>query len=83
MRLSTYLLRRLSLFPPTLVGLSAIVFCISRIIPGDPVALALGDYATPEMIQAMRHEFALDRPIPVQYVEYVNHVLHGDRKSVV
>jgi peptide/nickel transport system permease protein len=77
-RLSTYVLRRLLFFPPTLIGLTAIVFFVSRIIPGDPVALALGDYATPEMIQAMRHEFALDRPIPIQYAEYLNHVVHAD-----
>ena len=74
-----YLLRRLVLIIPVLIGVSVIVFTIMHVIPGDPVRLMFaGTGATGEQIQAMRHALGLDRPLPVQYVNYVARAIRGD-----
>ena len=78
MRLLALLLRRLAWFVPTLLGLLAITFVISRVIPGDPVALVAGDLATPAQVEALRRQLGLDRPLPVQFVGYVGALLRGD-----
>ena len=74
-----YLLRRLVLIVPVLFGVSLIVFTIMHVIPGDPVLLMFaGTGATEEQILAMRHVLGLDRPLPVQYVNYVSRAIRGD-----
>lgn len=62
----------------TLFALLAITFTISHVAPGDPAALAAGPDATEEMIQQIREEFGLDKPLPVQFLIYVGGVLQGD-----
>src|SRR5712691_7222549 len=57
---------------------SAGVFLLLHLIPGDPVAAMLGDNATPESAAALRHELGLDLPLPQQYVRWLGHVLTGD-----
>ena len=54
------------------------VFVISRVIPGDPAAVMLGAAATPEEIARLRGELGLDRPLPVQYAEFLWATLRGD-----
>ena len=66
MNLRFYLLRRIVLIVPTLIGLSILTFCIARLVPGDPVGLAAGPQATEEIKAALRREFGLDQPLPVQ-----------------
>jgi peptide/nickel transport system permease protein len=78
MRLLALVLRRLAWFVPTLLGLLAVTFVISRVIPGDPVALVAGDTATPAQVEALRRALGLDRPLPVQFVRYVAGLLRGD-----
>lgn len=78
MSVRLYFLRRLVLIIPLLVGLSLLTFMISRILPGDPVGLAAGPQATPEIKEALRRQFGLDQPLPVQYVTYMVNVLQGD-----
>lgn len=73
-----YLWRRLALIPLTLLGVSAIVFVLSRVVPGDPAQLAAGEQATPEMVEAFRKEYRLDRPLHVQYLSYLGAMLSGD-----
>ncbi|WP_226626547.1 ABC transporter permease [Alloyangia pacifica] len=73
-----YVIRRLLLIIPTLLGLSVIVFAIARLLPGDPVGLAAGPNATPEVIASVAAEFGLDKPIPVQYWTYLTGLLQGD-----
>ena len=62
----------------TIVGAISIVFLILRLTPGDPVEVMLGDYATPELIATMRKQYGLDRPLPVQYVVYLQNTLTGN-----
>jgi peptide/nickel transport system permease protein len=63
---------------PVLTGLSIITFMISHIVPGDPVRLAAGPQATAEQIQKLEEEFGLDKPLYVQYIQYMRELLKGD-----
>jgi len=77
-RLLALALHRLLWFVPTLLGLLVVTFVISRVIPADPVALVAGETATPAQVDALRHQLGYDRPLPVQFVGYVGHLLRGD-----
>ncbi len=78
MKGSGFFLRRLLMFVPLLLGLSLLAFTISRLLPGDPVGLAAGPQATPEIKEALRREFGLDRSLPAQYWNYMTSLLRGD-----
>jgi len=74
-----FVLKRLALVVPTFLGITLLVFSLIRLIPGDPVEALSGERGmTPERYQRLMHEFGLDRPLPVQYGEYVWRALHGD-----
>jgi peptide/nickel transport system permease protein len=73
-----YIVRRLVLLVPLLVGASVLVFLTMRLIPGDPARLALGAEATEEQVQLMRRQWGLDQPLPVQYMYWIGHALQGD-----
>ncbi len=59
-------------------GISIVVFLLLRLTPGDPATVMLGERATPENVAALRIELGLDRPIWVQYVEFIGRLAHGD-----
>jgi peptide/nickel transport system permease protein len=63
---------------PVLLGVVVAVFLILRVIPGDPVRLALGFNATPQAVAAMRAELGLNLPLPVQLGRYIWQLLHGN-----
>ena len=63
---------------PLLLGLSILTFTISRLVPGDPVGLAAGPQASVEIREALRVQFGLDQPLPIQYLNYIRGVLQGD-----
>src|SRR3989442_1397934 len=73
-----YLARRLIQVVPTVLGLLALIFVISRVMPGDPVRLALGPEATAEQIETYRRQLGLDRPLPAQFVHYLTGLARGD-----
>jgi len=73
-----YILKRLLSIGITLIGLSVIVFVVSRIAPGDPAKLAAGPDATEEMVQVIRKEFSLDKPLVIQYINYMKGLIRGD-----
>ena len=62
----------------TLVAASVIIFAFIHLIPGDPIYVRLGDAATPDQVEAVRHTLGLDQPVFVQYVQWIGAVLHGD-----
>jgi len=72
------IVQRLAFLALTLLGMSLVLFVITRLIPADPARIAAGEYATREMIQQVRRELALDRSIPEQYWIYVRGLLRGD-----
>lgn len=61
-----------------LVGLSVLIFIIARILPGDPARLALGPFASQEMVTRLRHQMGMDQPLHLQYVAYVSGIFRGD-----
>lgn len=78
-----YLARRLILIIPTVIGLSILTFVISHLMPADPAKLAAGPRATPSMVQTIRHEYGLDKPLYVQYVHYVEGLAQGNWGSSI
>lgn len=73
-----YGLHRVILMVPLVIGLSVLVFFYVHMLPGDPIAGALGPDASDEQIAYIRHELGLDRPLTVQFVDWVRGVLRGD-----
>jgi len=74
-----FLLRRLGLVVPTFIGITLAVFALIHLIPGDPVEALSGERGmTEERYTRLIHEFGLDRPLWVQYGDYVWKALHGD-----
>ena len=73
-----YLVERLISAAFVLVGVSFIVFVLSRLVPGDPAQVMLGPLATPRELAALREQFGLDKPILVQYGRWLSHVVQGD-----
>jgi len=78
MKLWQYILRRILLLIPVLLGILIIAFTLSRVIPSDPVKYAAGPNATREMVEELRQQFGLDRPVHEQFVRYVRAILRGD-----
>ncbi len=73
-----YLIRRVLMLVPTLLGAITVVFLVIHLVPGDPVAMIMRDYYTKESASALRHLLGLDRPLFVQYLDYLWKVLHLD-----
>jgi peptide/nickel transport system permease protein len=71
-------LRRLALSIPIMLLVSIMVFSLIHLIPGDPVTVMLGQEATPEVKQALRHELGLDQPLVIQYFVWLGRVVRGD-----
>jgi ABC-type dipeptide/oligopeptide/nickel transport system permease component len=73
-----YILKRLVIVLPTLIGASIVVFLLIHIIPGDPVTVMLGERATEAARQALIEKMGLDQPLPVQYWNWFSGALKGD-----
>lgn len=80
MNLLTYILRRLVLMVPLLIGITLIAFAISHAVPSDPITANLGQKAMsdPTIVAAFRAEWGLDKSVPEQYVTYLGNLLQGD-----
>jgi peptide/nickel transport system permease protein len=74
----TYIVRRLVLAVPVLLGVVFAVMLTIELIPGDAVALMLGEHATVEAVAKLRDFLGLDKPLLVRYAQYVGRLLHGD-----
>jgi len=73
-----YLLRRLLLMIPVILGVILVVTATLDFIPGDPAELLLGQFATPESIQTLSHELNLDQPFFIRYLRYVGDLFRGN-----
>lgn len=76
--MSRYLLQRILLVIPVLIGVSIAAFMMSHLVPGDPVTVMLGDRATAEDAARLREQLGLNDPLIVQYGRYVRDALSGD-----
>src|SRR5262245_18374221 len=74
----TYAARRLALAESMLLGMSVLVFGLIRLVPGDPAVVVLGYKATPEAVRALREEFHLDAPLPLQYLTWLAGLARGN-----
>jgi peptide/nickel transport system permease protein len=73
-----FVARRLLYLLPVLVAVSLLTFLIASLLPGDLAYVILGDQATPEKVEALRHDMGLDQPIWWRYASWLGHVLQGD-----
>jgi ABC-type dipeptide/oligopeptide/nickel transport system permease component len=78
--MTQYLVQRLILAGPVLLGVSIAVFLMMHLLPGDPALAMLAGQSgiTPEDVDRVRRQLGLDQPVPVQYLNYISRVLQGD-----
>lgn len=73
-----YILRRVLLMIPIVLGVATLSFILMKLAPGDPAAAYLGDKATPENVAQLRHAWGLDEPMIIQYFQFLAGLLVGD-----
>jgi len=80
MTLHRYIIRRVLLLIPMLIGITLLSFILSHSIPADPIATNLGDRAAadPTIVAAFKHRWGLDQPLYKQYLVYLWNLIHGD-----
>ncbi|MGC4105692.1 MAG: ABC transporter permease [Thermomicrobiales bacterium] len=78
MSITRYIIRRLLLIVPVIIGISLLTFALSHLVPGDPARLAAGPQAPESTYLQIREQFGLDKPLPVQYWHYVTGLVQGD-----
>ncbi len=71
--MQTYILRRIVHAVPVLLGVATVVFLALRLIPGDPAIAMAGEKASAAEVERIRQDLGLNRPLPVQYVEFLTH----------
>ena len=76
--LKAYIITRALLVLPTVIILLTLVFFILRILPGDPIAAMVGQKVPPEVLEKMREEAGLNKPLVVQYFSYLYDIFRGD-----
>jgi len=70
--------RKLLYLVPVLLAVSVLTFLIASLLPGDLAYVILGDQATPEKVEALRHDMGLDQPLLIRYFHWLGHILQGD-----
>ena len=73
-----FILRRLLLLIPILLGLTLLVFLFIRALPGDPAGAILGERATPEALERVRQALGLNKPLIDQYLAYLTGIIRFD-----
>ncbi len=76
--MALYILKRILLFIPTLLGITLITFLLMHSLPGDPVANMVGERASAETIARIRTEIGIDRSLPVQYLLFLKRLSRGE-----
>ena len=79
-----YIIKRLLMLIPVLLGTSIIAFSLIQLAPGDPARTIAGEHASQRTINAIREKYGLDKPLYIQYGIWLNRALHGDMgRSIV
>src|ERR671935_2324777 len=73
-----YVVRRLLLLVPILLGVSILIFFWIRALPGNPASSLLGERSTPQLVKEYKERYGLDRPLPIQYWDYLKLTASGD-----
>ncbi len=74
----SYMVRRLLIAIPTLLAVLTVIFLAIRVVPGDPAAVLMGEEADAATLQIFRERMGLDRPIWVQYADFLSGLVRGD-----
>ena len=75
----SFIARRIGLLIPTFFGITLLTFALIRLIPGDPVEVMMGERRVdPQMHAEAMQRLGLDKPLPVQYLDYIGKLAHGD-----
>ena len=74
----TYIIRRLFMVIPILLGAATIVFALMFIVPGDPARLLMGQHGDEQTLATIRRELGLDQPVYIQYVKFIGRLVRGD-----
>ena len=77
----TMFFKRMLMAVPSLIGVVIVTFLLTRALPGDPAAYFAGPAASQEAIEQIRVKLGLDKPLIVQFGNYVNDLAHGDRST--
>jgi peptide/nickel transport system permease protein/oligopeptide transport system permease protein len=74
-----YIRNRILISIPTVLAVTLVVFLMLQLVPGDPAEVFLGEhFSTPQILAEVRHQMGLDRPLYVQYLDFLWKALHGD-----
>lgn len=73
-----YLIQRIIQSIPVMIGVTLVVFLIMHMVPGDPALMIVGEGASEQQLAEIRKNLGLDKPLPVQYVEYITNIVQGD-----
>ena len=73
-----FVIRRLAVSIPVLIGITAILFVMLNVVPGDPVALMMKEHASADVIERLRAQMHLDDPLITRYLRFLWDALHGD-----
>jgi len=76
--MAMYILKRILMLIPVIIGVAFLVFFILSLTPGDPIRIILGEEATPEAIEQLTQELGLDQPLIVQFFRYLVRLAQGD-----
>lgn len=76
--MTRFLIRRLLLTIPVLIGVATLVFSLIHLVPGDPVQAMLGESAAPQDVAQLRTQLGLDRPLYQQYLSFASGIIRGD-----
>jgi peptide/nickel transport system permease protein len=73
-----YIIRRVLYMIPILLGIALVTFLLFNVVGGDPVLLMVGRHANPQMIAELRHELGLDRPLYMQFLDFLRQIVTFD-----
>jgi len=78
LRTINYIIKRILIAIPVLIGVMLIIFLLLNVVPGDPITLMMREHIKPELIERMREQMGLDDPVMVRFFTYLKDALHGD-----
>jgi len=73
-----FIIKRLLMLIPVMLGISLVVLILIDVTPGDPARMMIGAQATQEQVEALREELGLNDPLPIRYGRFIWQLLHGD-----
>ena len=76
--MTLFILKRLAQIIPVTLGVTLVVFLIMQMIPGDPAIILAGEGASQETVAELRENLGLNKPLAVQYTDYIKNLLQGD-----